>query len=757
MNTGIFGEGFPYSNFHDLNMDWIIKIAKDFLDQYTHIQEIIEQGKTDIQELTDSGLEQLQESIDSGLEQLQEKADNLEELLQEWYNTHSEDIANQLASAINDLNTWYTTHEGYLDTYVQNSITAFNTAAETKARETIETIPSDYTALSDSVLLLQKTLGGRVIDGELFTPLLKFYEYDTTDITPTYTSGSICLATGLIGTFNQSRITNKITLDEGSLYHISGLAFPDEGSYFIFYDVDDNVSATLLVLGVNINRKDFYVIGSQYYKSVIVNTGLSSDAIIEKITITKNYLENPVMSILKSIPYSNIPLTMNNSMLINIDGEAISYPAGGDTWRVSDEIDITNYSAIKIHTRMGYDNCYYAFYDASHNPVSYLNSPHSEIAEYDNVVLVPANATYMRVSVFGSSYPVTVGIIQSMETLPDTLESTMERLPYYELPYTRTNEMVIDDTGTPTSYPAGGDTWGISDEVDITGYEILKIIAKTGYDNSYYAFYDASHNPIGYLNSPHSDIAEFNGVVFVPSNAKYIRISMFGSSYTGHIEAPSESADKYYWRGKKWVCIGDSLTASTPASSKNYYTYISEETGITPLNYGVSGTGYANPHGTDGTFGDRVANIPTDADVYTFFGSFNDYGPYHDDSMPIGTASDTGTSTICGCINTALDAIFTRIPLANVGIIAPTPWESINSVTSWGTFGRDYTNALKAVCERRSVPFLNMYTESGLRPWDSNFVALAYSHDSLHGVHPDETGHKIISTKILNFLHSLLD
>ena len=44
MNTGAFGEGFPYSNFHDLNMDWIIKIAKDFLDQYTHIQQTIEEG-----------------------------------------------------------------------------------------------------------------------------------------------------------------------------------------------------------------------------------------------------------------------------------------------------------------------------------------------------------------------------------------------------------------------------------------------------------------------------------------------------------------------------------------------------------------------------------------------------------------------------------------------------------------------------------------------------------------------------------------
>lgn len=35
MNAGAFGENFPYTNFHDLNLDWIIKemkALKDFND-----------------------------------------------------------------------------------------------------------------------------------------------------------------------------------------------------------------------------------------------------------------------------------------------------------------------------------------------------------------------------------------------------------------------------------------------------------------------------------------------------------------------------------------------------------------------------------------------------------------------------------------------------------------------------------------------------------------------------------------------------
>ena len=129
MNNGAFGENFPYSNFHDMNTDWLIKVAKDFLDQYTNIQE----------------------TIQTGLDDLDAKATELEGLLQEWYNTHSEDIANQLANALEDLNNWYTTHQNYLDATLAQNIQTFDNHAEQKAQETIATIPSDYTTLSNTV------------------------------------------------------------------------------------------------------------------------------------------------------------------------------------------------------------------------------------------------------------------------------------------------------------------------------------------------------------------------------------------------------------------------------------------------------------------------------------------------------------------------------------------------------------------------------------------------------------------------------
>lgn len=140
MNTGIFGEGFPYSNFHDLNMDWIIKIAKDFLDQYTHIQEIIAQGIEDIGDKTEEGLADLQTKYEA-----------LETLLNEWYETHSADIANELADALADLNEWYTTHENYLDQTLADNIAEFTAEANERALEALATIPSDFTSFYNSV------------------------------------------------------------------------------------------------------------------------------------------------------------------------------------------------------------------------------------------------------------------------------------------------------------------------------------------------------------------------------------------------------------------------------------------------------------------------------------------------------------------------------------------------------------------------------------------------------------------------------
>ena len=140
----IMFQNFPYTDMHQLNLDWIIKIAKDFLDQYTHLQQLITDGETSLQNLTTEGLQQLQD-----------KADTLESLLQEWYNTHSEDIANQLASALADI---ASARGGALDdisSALSSALSSFRTDAVSIGQEVIDSIPDDYTDLANTVADLE--------------------------------------------------------------------------------------------------------------------------------------------------------------------------------------------------------------------------------------------------------------------------------------------------------------------------------------------------------------------------------------------------------------------------------------------------------------------------------------------------------------------------------------------------------------------------------------------------------------------------
>ena len=134
--NGPFGNRFPYTNFHEMNLDWMIQIAKDFLDQYTNIQNIIEQGLTDLGDKTDTGLADLQT-----------KYETLEGLLDAWYTEHSEDIAGELADALEDLNDWYTTHSHDISDELATAISSFNTAATQKSQELLDSWPDDYSEL----------------------------------------------------------------------------------------------------------------------------------------------------------------------------------------------------------------------------------------------------------------------------------------------------------------------------------------------------------------------------------------------------------------------------------------------------------------------------------------------------------------------------------------------------------------------------------------------------------------------------------
>lgn len=204
--------------------------------------------------------------------------------------------------------------------------------------------------------------------------------------------------------------------------------------------------------------------------------------------------------------------------------------------------------------------------------------------------------------------------------------------------------------------------------------------------------------------------------------------------------------------GKKWVVMGDSLSDGDSRTSKYYYNYIAETTGIIPLRYAHSGSGYMND--TTGSvpyaFWRIASTIPEDADVITIFGSFNDA------SRPLGTKDDTGVETIGGCVNTTLDNLHARISNANVGIVAPCPWQPAYPFDDETKIYWKYCNLLKEIATKRGIPFLYLFHCSGLRPWEESYRQIYYSKDNGGGVHPNELGHAVLVSKFKGFLETLL-
>lgn len=213
-------------------------------------------------------------------------------------------------------------------------------------------------------------------------------------------------------------------------------------------------------------------------------------------------------------------------------------------------------------------------------------------------------------------------------------------------------------------------------------------------------------------------------------------------------------------KGVKWCAYGNSLTdsetlAGQTTGTKNYVDYVSESLGLNVVNCGSGGTGFLK-NNNKGTFVDRVSSIPLDTKILTVFWSFNDYEYI---SEHLGTIGDTGTDTIYGAIYNFIHDVYARCPDVIMGIITPTKWGYLSDWkdVSAGGLCDSYVEALLKTADKWSIPVLDLYHDSGLRPWDSNFAQLYYKDDDGSGiantVHPLDAAHKrFIAPKVEAFI-----
>lgn len=427
-------------------------------------------------------------------------------------------------------------------------------------------------------------------------------------------------------------------------------------------------------------------------------------------------------------------IDLENKCLTTSGAEAA---AGANSYHVA-AFNVEEGATYFITASANWGNLLWAFYDSTRTMIS-ASTPAQTSSAFttitENTIVAPQNARLVKVS-----YNTTVA-----------QGRVCKKTAYIAMtPSIDEENKCITNTGAVST--AGTNSYHVA-KYSVKGGTPYWIDAASNWGNAFWCWYDDQDSVLS-IGDTSAQTSAFESVyekkITSPATAAYLRVAYNTTIIPGKCAKLIGLRLPYKWDDKKWVCVGDSLTEENQRTTKHYYDYVAEVTGIIPINMGESGTGYARRMSEGKAFFQRITSCPTDADVITIFGSFNDLGA----GLPLGSVDDTGTTTIAGCINTTITNLQSIIPLAVLGIIAPTPWDTTQPSTSGSAY--NYVEMLKAICERRSIPFLDLWRGSNLRPWDSDFRQLAYSHDEGSGTHPDENGHKIIAPKFEGFLDTLL-
>ena len=206
--------------------------------------------------------------------------------------------------------------------------------------------------------------------------------------------------------------------------------------------------------------------------------------------------------------------------------------------------------------------------------------------------------------------------------------------------------------------------------------------------------------------------------------------------------APSSSS---ILKNMKWCVIGDSISDTVEGrgrTTKFYQEYIQDETGCHLFNWGGNGTGYVKEFNGVNCISNRLNDIPDDSNLITIFAGTND-------NVNLGSLGDITTSTFYGAVELTVKSIIEKYPLIPLGLITPLP-----SGSSFNGKGKlvGYSKAIKEIGEKYSVPVLDLFSCSGFRLGQDDFV-LNNIPDRLH---PNANGHKILSKKIKPWLENMV-
>lgn len=301
---------------------------------------------------------------------------------------------------------------------------------------------------------------------------------------------------------------------------------------------------------------------------------------------------------------------------------------------------------------------------------------------------------------------------------------------------------------------------GVLDSTSGVYHKTISVLAGDTYKISGYSYLgimpivltDDTNNVIDYY--PKTETAQptfYHDVITIPKRVTKMHINyLWANSGTRQYFISGYKADglKIAKATSKLTIIGDSLSSAYQAASSRYLNLLEANDGYIVENLSRDGHGFMRDDDSLYAFWRQAQKVSSDTDIALIFGSFND--------MPnvnayLGTIADTGTATICGCINQTIANLYTAKNDIKIGIVTPTPWSNYYPGMA---NPESYINAIIAIAKNKGIPYLDLFHCSNLRPWDSTFNAMYFNNAD--GTHPNNEGHrKFIYPKMRSFAEDL--
>ena len=207
------------------------------------------------------------------------------------------------------------------------------------------------------------------------------------------------------------------------------------------------------------------------------------------------------------------------------------------------------------------------------------------------------------------------------------------------------------------------------------------------------------------------------------------------------------------FKGKKWAVFGDSISQPNTDGLNKYYNYIADSLEMEVKSYAVGGSGYFKGAGSAG-YGanniiDKLSQASTDYDIISFMAGVNER------HLTMGNPTDSTPTdeptTLCGAVRKCFEMAIEKYPTAQIFLITPTPGTGQFATPEQGDLNTFAENQI-AIARIYNIPFIDLYHESGLRPWNSDNAALYY-RDYCHLL---ASGHQYIAKLIKQFMMNKL-